>query len=204
VDCTVVPGPDGVACDDEDDCTTDDACSGGLCEGVPLECATAEVCVDGACVSSHCQPCQEDPDCGDGARCLPFGEDSRCLVECDVDGLCPSDELYCADLTGEPLCWDSDPDAECAEPVGPAPDAEGTAEAGPEAGEPGPEPSPELAEAAEPGWGDLVIVPAAEPQLLVASRQVGCGDCGGGAPAGGAIPIAVALLVLLAGLRRRR
>ncbi len=42
------------------------------------------------CVDLLCAPCVEDVDCGEGARCMPFGESGRfCGRPCTEDSSCP-------------------------------------------------------------------------------------------------------------------
>jgi hypothetical protein len=98
--CSAPPAADGIACDDDDLCTADDACVSGTCRGTSLPdsdddgvCDARDACPD---VSD---PTQEDTD-GDGVgdacqcsapapgRCLTGGGSSRtdCLMEFNTGG----------------------------------------------------------------------------------------------------------------------
>jgi hypothetical protein len=60
--------PPGALCNDDDFCTTHDACDGvGACVGVPLDCAGA--CLTGACLSGLCVPSSASAPCTDGDVC---------------------------------------------------------------------------------------------------------------------------------------
>ncbi|MEM7245910.1 MAG: hypothetical protein AAF533_11235 [Acidobacteriota bacterium] len=110
------PGP---PCDDENPCTVDDACVGGVCRGVRNTCETENAantdpclrfeCVDGECVAVVLE--DGDP-CDDGNACT--------VVDTCQGGLCVSESLPCE--PGE-VCVD----AECvplaaAENTGPSGD----------------------------------------------------------------------------------
>jgi len=91
-------------CDDGDLCTTNDACSGSVCAGVPRPCEDANTCTIDACVAGSCvhTPKPAGTACGDQA-------DTECTDPdtCDAGGNC--------DPNHEPagtLCGDSS-DSEC-------------------------------------------------------------------------------------------
>ncbi len=47
--CVQAPGPDGVACDDSNPCTFQDACKAGQCTGSPVQCPVEECQASAAC-----------------------------------------------------------------------------------------------------------------------------------------------------------
>ena len=63
------PAADG-PCDDDDPCTEGDACVGGVCVGVPVDCGAGAECSAGACVCTT--PCL-DVECGADACGMPCG-----------------------------------------------------------------------------------------------------------------------------------
>jgi hypothetical protein len=87
--CVAQPVTDGTPCDDEQFCTTNDACQNGVCDGdatcpdlcdeinnTCIECETVNDCVDDgnpctdlACVSGSCQFTHNDNVCDDGLYC---------------------------------------------------------------------------------------------------------------------------------------
>lgn len=65
-----------LACDDGNDCTVGDACSGGVCvAGTPINCndgnpCTTDACVNGTCVSTNnTNPCNDNNPCTENDRC---------------------------------------------------------------------------------------------------------------------------------------
>ena len=74
VGCVPQPKSDGLACDDGNLCTVNDACTQGVCTGPPFDCsATADACNDGVC-SEEVQGCIKTPKtdgipCDDGGVC---------------------------------------------------------------------------------------------------------------------------------------
>ncbi len=64
-------GPDTTPCDDLDACTTNDACSAGLCVGgPPPNCNDGNVCTNDSCVSaSGCQHVNNTSVCNDASAC---------------------------------------------------------------------------------------------------------------------------------------
>ena len=74
VDCAAPGSPDGALCDDGDECTVDDTCSGGTCVGGrPRDCSSVVgECLTGRCVTGMgCVP-EPSPDgapCNDGLSC---------------------------------------------------------------------------------------------------------------------------------------
>ena len=98
--CELVPGNDGLGCDDGDACTQSTVCAGGECVG-GSETPCGE---DTACARWECDPtsgCLTVPQnvgeaCGEPGPCIRF--------VCSLDGYCSSQP----DNTGEP-CVDEDP-----------------------------------------------------------------------------------------------
>ncbi|MCC6621661.1 MAG: HYR domain-containing protein [Deltaproteobacteria bacterium] len=106
------PVEDGKRCDDEDACTTVDACIDGFCEGVEEiacvagagECLIDGVCdpFDGACyydVAPDGTSCDDGRDCTGGDQCLggacggvdACDDGDPCTIDrCDPDGVCRS------------------------------------------------------------------------------------------------------------------
>ena len=104
---TCQPGIDGLPCDDEDPCTTDDACLVGVCVGPPADCddlnpCTSDQCVDEiGCVNTSVvegQDCDDENVCTindgcSGGKCVggaPF--------DCNDDNVCTTDS--CSDAKG--------------------------------------------------------------------------------------------------------
>ena len=88
---------DGAACDDQNDCTRNDACVGTACRGTAIAgcCATSADCEDGnACTVDSCLggSCASEPrDCAVADRCL--------AGFCTADGDCGT-----APVSGDPDC----------------------------------------------------------------------------------------------------
>eukprot|EP01125_Pyxidicula_operculata_P014671 TRINITY_DN4910_c0_g1_i1.p1 TRINITY_DN4910_c0_g1~~TRINITY_DN4910_c0_g1_i1.p1 ORF type:complete len:382 (+),score=21.09 TRINITY_DN4910_c0_g1_i1:398-1543(+) len=80
-----LPVDDGVQCSDNDECTVDDRCSGGLCVGKMKDCGKPDQCHhDIFCNSStgscHSIPKEHGAECNDGIMCTI---DDKC-----IDGIC--------------------------------------------------------------------------------------------------------------------
>lgn len=69
--CEQVASNEGAACDDGDDCTVDDVCSGGLCAG------TLDV---------DCSACTTDADCDDGDACTNDTCTNQACVNTKIQG----------------------------------------------------------------------------------------------------------------------
>jgi hypothetical protein len=111
------------SCDDGESCTTD-ACDTDLgCLHTPVpgccvgsaDCALGMVCVAGACVSAHCQPCASQADCGAQAKCTALVSGDYCLAECTA-GPCPAGASCSAD-SGD-VCVPAQGDCQCAPAAG--------------------------------------------------------------------------------------
>lgn len=100
-DCTTVPGPPGVPCDDDNKCTEDDACLNGSCSGgLALDCTgSAGPCQVGVCDSDtgkctgKTDPAADFQPCEDGDFCTV---DAVC-----VEGTCAGVPRDCSDAAGE-------------------------------------------------------------------------------------------------------
>jgi hypothetical protein len=75
-------------CDDGDPCTLDDSCTGGSCQGVPVNCNDDNPCTEDSCNNSgECDnlpifaPCNDEAPCTVGDLCL--------------DGMCAGTEVPC-------------------------------------------------------------------------------------------------------------
>ncbi len=136
VDCTVTPKTPGASCDDNNPCTEDDICGGGLCAGVGF-CDGGETCVAGNCESTHCQACTDSAECGRDSECLAYGGADVCLLVCADDNDCANGQV-CRDFEGERRCFDAS--GPCAAPDV---DPEANPEVGPEVSEPTPDENPE-------------------------------------------------------------
>lgn len=110
------PVPDGLACNDGDPCTPEDACVAGLCSGPQMPCDDLQGCTDDICVdqagAAECEhtananlcddsdPCTEDDTCGEGV-CLGSAkcdDGNPCTLEtCESDGTCVVSDLVCDD-----------------------------------------------------------------------------------------------------------
>jgi hypothetical protein len=92
--CVTVKRPDGAACDDVDPCTVSDACTGGVCAGVPRECLGDE--------------CHDAGSCGADGRCSrpPLPDGTRCSAGACMGGICTAAALP-ADAGVPPLAPDA-------------------------------------------------------------------------------------------------
>jgi hypothetical protein len=103
--CRAVPMTDGIACDDGNDCTGNDACSAGACTGNPMvadgnacddgvACTTMDTCMGGVCAGTV-QPCP-------GTACNPGVCDTAaggCTNTALVDGTACDDSNFCTGAT---------------------------------------------------------------------------------------------------------
>lgn len=103
--CVSAPGPDGVACDDGDICTSKGACVAGKCVGSdPIDCSGKS----GECFVGVCDPavgCVAEP-ANEGGACAAKSEDPCVVGQCsgglcvDVpgnDGAPCDDNVFCTD-----------------------------------------------------------------------------------------------------------
>jgi hypothetical protein len=72
--CQAIPLADGTICDDGDNCTLTDECSGGACLGTPVDCSSLDSgCIVGACnaATGLCEPVavNENEACNDANPC---------------------------------------------------------------------------------------------------------------------------------------
>ncbi|HUU03386.1 MAG TPA: hypothetical protein VM425_18270 [Myxococcota bacterium] len=113
---------DGINCNDDNPCTTVDACTSGTCQGVDRDCSDFDSqCLVGACnpVTVECEPVpgQDGTSCEDGLSCT--------VNDACHDGSCSGKLLYCDD--SDPCTRDRCDEAtgECEHTLEPKPDAEG-------------------------------------------------------------------------------
>lgn len=96
----VCPGaPDGTVCDDDNPCTVDDSCTGGVCGGDANACDDADACTadscdpDTGCANDpidDCVSCTTDDECDDGAAC-------NGAETCDTGACAAGEALVCED-----------------------------------------------------------------------------------------------------------
>ncbi len=109
--CQVNAVADGTACDDNQLCTTDDACVSGVCTGVPVVCTNSGPCIIGGlcdpgggyCYNLYADdgtPCDDGNACTVGETCLygTCGLGRGISVSCDDDNPCTDDS--CDPSTG--------------------------------------------------------------------------------------------------------
>ncbi len=113
--CVHDPAPvDGTPCDDDDACTENETCNGGLCVVVLVDCDDGDACTDDSCDPAtgcvhtaipNCIPgCQSDADCDDGDACTAdtcdtaTGACDHAAVDCDDGDACTDDS--CDPATG--------------------------------------------------------------------------------------------------------
>jgi hypothetical protein len=120
--CVAVDRPDGAACADEDDCTLDTTCTGGVCGGgTRLTCDDGNPCTIDLC--SAAGACKNTPDdgasCDDGDACT-VGDVCAAGVcqpgapaDCDDDNVCTDDACDpvrgCTYANNTGPCDDADP-----------------------------------------------------------------------------------------------
>ncbi len=94
-ECEAAPANEDQSCDDGLLCTTDDACSNGLCEGDPVDCTS----LDGQCSTGVCNPtsgaCEANP-INEGLGC----DDGDLCTETDIcaAGTCGGAAVDCSSL----------------------------------------------------------------------------------------------------------
>jgi len=113
---------DGINCNDDNPCTTDDACASGTCQGVERDCSDFDgQCVVGACnpATVECEPVprQDGTSCEDGLSCTvgdacDNGSCSGKLLYCDdndCDGKTDAADIYCWErvCNQSGWCWEN-------------------------------------------------------------------------------------------------
>lgn len=96
--CVTLNAPDGVLCEDGNDCTEEDVCLAGTCDpGEPMVCADGNTCTDDTCnPKGGCTFYPNDSFCDDGSAC---SNNDTCLqgqcvgevLACDDDNACTND-----------------------------------------------------------------------------------------------------------------
>ena len=115
--CVVVPTNNGAPCDDEDACTLDDQCAGGVCTGTPLDCNDDNDCTGEWCgKKTGCQhylvagPCENDNLCSKNDFCFEGSCTSGEKISCDDDNPCTDDDCSsvegCVHVANEAGCDD--------------------------------------------------------------------------------------------------
>ncbi len=88
--CVAGPANEGGVCDDDDFCTTSDACSNGICVGgSQRDCGDDNMCTDDFCAGGACQHINNSAPCDDENLCT---SDDACS-----DGTCTGTETICDD-----------------------------------------------------------------------------------------------------------
>jgi hypothetical protein len=110
-------------CDDEDECTETDACTDGVCIGVPKDCDDGNPCTNDACDPSLAGGCindNMDVPCDDGDACteIDMCVDGECVAgdnepDCDDHNPCTADmcdsDAGCKNLNIVTECDDGNP-----------------------------------------------------------------------------------------------
>ncbi|MFT5429374.1 MAG: hypothetical protein ACI9OJ_000043 [Myxococcota bacterium] len=107
----------GTACDDGDNCTSEDGCSPAGCAGKALNCNDNNLCTDDSCVDGQCSSVPNSGSCGDGNPCT-VGDtciDKTCvgtLKSCDDANACTADSCdagTCFNVAADGACDDGNP-----------------------------------------------------------------------------------------------
>ena len=85
--CEIGVADDGVPCDDGSECTYNDACSAGSCEGIGGECDDGNPCTEDTCTATGCQFDNVVGDCDDGTNCT--------TSDFCINGQCLGDAVLC-------------------------------------------------------------------------------------------------------------
>ncbi|MGB0716526.1 MAG: hypothetical protein ACPGXK_11640, partial [Phycisphaerae bacterium] len=122
-----------VACDDGDNCTDSDACSGGVCSGMPVDCGLqlcdptdgvckdclvdadcddGDICTDDTCDAGTCVITNNTAACDDGDNCTENdacagGSCAGSVVDCGAQ-LCDPADGFCKDCLVNADCDDGD------------------------------------------------------------------------------------------------
>lgn len=96
-ECSVVAIENGLACDDGNGCTLEDACVAGECVGTALDCDDENACTTDACDQTHgCvntfnqKPCDDDDACTVEDACFQ-GECAGTALNCEDGNECTDD-----------------------------------------------------------------------------------------------------------------
>ncbi len=98
------------ACNDGDACTENDACSGGVCSGMPITCDDGNACTNDSCAGGSCvftndnsNTCDDGDACTDNDACVN-GACTGTAKVCDDSDVCTND--FCVRSTGACLFSD--------------------------------------------------------------------------------------------------
>ena len=86
---------DGTACNDENECTDADYCSGGTCKGLPVDCDDNKACTADSCdPDAGCEYAPLDNDCGDGDPCTinDTCDNGECVGDPNPECQCETNE----------------------------------------------------------------------------------------------------------------
>jgi hypothetical protein len=92
-ECDLTNKPDGTACNDNKECTTDDACQAGKCTGVPKGDGTSCGSIGSKCCGTACCSMTEPVCCSSINKCCSFGS------TCCGNGCCNATEKCCSETT---------------------------------------------------------------------------------------------------------
>ena len=107
--CATKNAADGGACDDSDECTVEDTCTAGVCDGEPVKCDDGEECTEDSCdPDAGCvfDAAADGTECNDGSLCT---ENDGCVAgECTGDAVPECDacmeDADCSDYEDGNLC----------------------------------------------------------------------------------------------------
>ncbi len=115
--CVPTAAPDGAPCDDQDACSQEDQCAGGLCIGVALDCDDLNECTYDACsLADGCTHTANSAACDDQDPCTANDQcaNGTCAGEAMCDDANPCTDDYCDAVLGcawiplEGACDDGD------------------------------------------------------------------------------------------------
>ncbi len=112
--CELTEAQDATTCDDQNLCTSEDACDGGLCVGKPLGCVPEGPCYSASCntATGQCEneALPDDSACDDASVCTL---NDRCEAgQCTGEALPCDDGIFCTQDLCDPVKGCSNPPAE--------------------------------------------------------------------------------------------
>ena len=104
--CKAASLEDGAHCDDANDCTKSDACSGGVCKGKPISCDDKDPCTDDVCdPDGGCGHTQNTAACDDGDPCTLDDVCAAGACSGSVNPACVcAEDADCAEFEDGNLC----------------------------------------------------------------------------------------------------